>query len=156
MSPEPIFDKITINNWHWKPYFWTVCYNHTFWGDNSFHISWKSMTKKFAITNFWWSILVNDLFCTVLLHFKQSFCHCKTKISKHPPGAVLIWPTGQLSETKGLKSTDVGPQMMPKYSFIGFFRKRDPQNTDTQAERYKKCTFPILEHFKNFKTVQTF
>ena len=83
------------------------------------------------------------MFCTVLLYFIWKLDNIFVGVSKHPIGADQIENFESLSETEGLISTDVGPKMMPPKSFTRYFPKRDPQNADTQAEWYEKCTFPF-------------
>ena len=85
-------------------------------------------------------------FTVFYLEIRQPFCRC----SKHPIGADQIENFESLPETKGLIPTDVGPKMMPPKSFIGYFPKRDPQNADTQAEWYEKCTFLFCWTFEEF------
>ena len=90
------------------------------------------------------------MFCIVLLYFISKLDNLFVGVSKHPIGADQIENFESLSETKGLISTDVGPQMMPPKSTIGYFPKRDLQNADTQAEWYEKCTFLFCWTFENF------
>ena len=79
------------------------------------------------------------LYCFIVFYIEieQPFCW----FSKHPIGADQIENFESLSETKDLIYTDVVPKMMLQKGFIGYFPKRDPQNADTQAEWYEKCTF---------------
>ena len=81
------------------------------------------------------------MFCTVLLYFISKLDNIFVGVSKHPIGADQIENFESLSGTKDPISTDVGPQMMPPKSAIGYFSKREHPNADTQAEWYEKCTF---------------
>ena len=113
------------------------------------------MTKKFAILDFWWSMMVNNLFCTILLFFISKLNNLFVGFQNTQWERANLRIVNHILRQKVSHPLTWALKWCSKKASSDISQKETPKMQIHKQNGMKSALFCFVGHLKKFKTVQT-